>query len=450
MLSAGARGWNPAPGKCNRAFVTASETLLATRPFMPCLVTFTTSSRALACARAHVRRYSITISPSVSVSIGRLVLPSWSSARQLTTSTAVGKGHEPGPGPVAAGPLRNVPVLRSWESHAFEQAFRENVPVRLSRSREHLPPACLKWFVHDDNPEFDLFGKRQRQASPNTELLNTNTNTDIDIDASGINLPRSSELRTSFWSGYESTVVALEVTNDGHFERLEAPIQILLAYLSKAQSPPSSSPSPSPSLPPEGPEPEPAPRLSIYLAQSDLSTLPPPLQADVPTPTLLRSSPPSSGSGSRSRSRSIKGDIYASSLWMGRPPTYTPLHRDPNPNLFIQLAGQKTIRLLPPDIGDAIYGDVMMATAPGGADSSPSSFSSRIRGEEMMVGPERNLLHDGIWDADHSGRYADLLRTHCLETTLGLGDALFTPKGWWHSVKGVGTGVTASVNWWFR
>jgi len=30
------------------------------------------------------------------------------------------------------------------------------------------------------------------------------------------------------------------------------------------------------------------------------------------------------------------------------------------------------------------------------------------------------------------------------------GDALFIPKGWWHSIKSVGIGVTASVNWWFR
>jgi hypothetical protein len=314
----------------------------------------------------------------------------------------------------------------------------------------------LKWFVHDDNPEFDLFGDKQRLESTNTNTntsTNTNTNNNIDTDTvtPGINLPTSSELRTSFWSGYESTVVALEVTTrqEGsrveHFERLEAPMQILLAYLSNPQPPP---PSPSPSRLPEEQEPIPVavPRLSIYLAQSDLSTLPPSLQADVPTPTLLRSAP------SRSGSRSIKGDIYASSLWMGRPPTYTPLHRDPNPSLFVQLAGRKTIRLLPPEIGDAVYRDVMMATTQHGTgpSSSPSSFSSRIRGEEMMVGPERKLLHDCIWDGDHSGRYADLLRAHCLETTLGLGDALFTPKGWWHTVKGIGPGVTASVNWWFR
>jgi hypothetical protein len=33
---------------------------------------------------------------------------------------------------------------------------------------------------------------------------------------------------------------------------------------------------------------------------------------------------------------------------IGHPPTYTPLHRDPNPNIFVQLAGEKVVRLLAP------------------------------------------------------------------------------------------------------
>jgi len=36
------------------------------------------------------------------------------------------------------------------------------------------------------------------------------------------------------------------------------------------------------------------------------------------------------------------------------------------------------------------------------------------------------------------------------QTELDAGDALFIPKGWWHSVKGLGDGINGSVNWWFR
>jgi len=306
--------------------------------------------------------------------------------------------------------LRAVLVLPSWDLDVFEKAYKQNLPVRLPRSREHLPPACSKWFIHDSKPDFDVLGSG-------------NGNDDA------INVPTSSELRTSLWSEHEDIFVPLEVTTEktssgsverGHekFERVEAPMKILLKWLDP--------------LTPAGPG-RPEGNTSIYLAQCELSSLPESLQADVPTPSILQ---PFTSAG-------IKGDIYASSLWLGRPPTYTPLHRDPNPNLFIQLAGQKTIRLLPPEIGEALYHEISSSLS-----SDAKSISSRIRGEEMMVGLQKAALHDAVWN--DSGVYGKALQDHCLETTLGLGDTLFTPKGWWHSVKGIGDGVTASVNWWFR
>lgn len=207
------------------------------------------------------------------------------------------------------------------------------------------------------------------------------------------------------------------------FYRVEAPLNLLLTYLS--------SPSQSDSH-------------SIYLAQCELSSLPASLQHDIPTPDLLLHP-----------RGAIKGDIYSSSLWLGRPPTYTPLHRDPNPNLFLQLAGRKNMRLLPPDIGDAVFADIQRQLP------SSSSSSAAIRGEDMMAGPEKALLHDAVWadtndnnnkdsSNSNSNRYASVIQTYAFEVELGLGEGLFIPKGWWHSVKGVGEGVTSSVNWWFR
>ncbi|KIX95589.1 uncharacterized protein Z520_08709 [Fonsecaea multimorphosa CBS 102226] len=306
--------------------------------------------------------------------------------------------------------------------------------------------ACAKWFVHENDPDFDFFGiSNGGGAEPS----------DGDVI---INVPRSSELRTSFWSEHESTFVPLEITTsttrgaaaflphhgsitgdgegDGEgFERIEAaPLKILIANLSK---PPASNSSQA-----DGSNMGDMSNMSIYLAQCDLSSLPQSLQSDVPIPKLLLPS-------SSNTTSTIKGDIYSSSLWLGRPPTYTPFHRDPNPNLFIQLTGRKTIRLLPPAIGDAIYHELVTTRLFSPTSTSTStSFSTAIRGEEMMVGPQKTVLHDAIWNQDSI--YSELVRTHGLQTTLGLGDALFTPKGWWHSVKGVGQGVTASVNWWFR
>jgi Cupin-like domain len=171
---------------------------------------------------------------------------------------------------------------------------------------------------------------------------------------------------------------------------------------------------------------------SLYIAQYSLTDLPSPLQSDLPTPDLV--------------TKSGKGDIYDSSLWMGRPPTFTPLHKDPNPNLFLQLAGQKMVRVFPPEVGRAMFDIVQAKLGYAGIAS--------FRGDEMMQGPERDFLEEVVWadvprwDADREEMEA--MRNAGFEALLDLGEALFIPKGWWHSVRGVGSGMNVSVNWWFR
>lgn len=168
---------------------------------------------------------------------------------------------------------------------------------------------------------------------------------------------------------------------------------------------------------------EPPSRLrQLYIAQSSLADLPDELSRDLPTPRLV--------------AEAGKGDTYASSVWLGLEPTYTPLHRDPNPNLFVQLRGSKSVRLLPPQEGEAVFRDVQARLGRWGGNS-------RIRGAEMMEGPERELLRDVVWE--EPGRPLQ-------EARLGPGDALFIPKGWWHSVRSrFDDGrLNGSVNWWFR
>lgn len=165
------------------------------------------------------------------------------------------------------------------------------------------------------------------------------------------------------------------------------------------------------------------PVLELYIAQSSLSDLPPELQPDLPVPELVL--------------KVGKGDVYSSSIWMGTEPTYTPLHRDPNPNLFCQLCSQKSVRLLPPDLGQQMYFQVQVKIRQEG--------NSRIRSTEMMEGEERKVLHDAVWQPE------ELPKEMC-EADLRPGDALFVPEGWWHSVKSIHSSgaLNASVNWWFR
>lgn len=164
---------------------------------------------------------------------------------------------------------------------------------------------------------------------------------------------------------------------------------------------------------------------NLYIAQADLSeVLNAELLTDIPLPEVVR--------------ESGKGDVYNSSLWMGLEPTFTPWHRDPNHNFFCQLCSSKAVRILPPNRGKSLFMNVMAKVEP------TTPFSTRIRGEEMMQGAQRKGLLDSIW--------GDEAPETIRETVLQPGDALFLPKGWWHSLKsGENDGhLNTSVNWWFR
>ncbi|RDL42030.1 uncharacterized protein BP5553_02009 [Venustampulla echinocandica] len=166
------------------------------------------------------------------------------------------------------------------------------------------------------------------------------------------------------------------------------------------------------------------PPKQLYIAQAQIADLPKQLQDDLPTPRIV--------------TEAKLGDVYDANIWMGIPPTYTPLHKDPNPNLFVQLASTKLVRLVPPSIGGQLFREVQEKTGQRG----PSS----LRGDEMMDGPERDALDEAVWGTDVT---EDGVGTG-IEVIVRPGEALFIPNGWWHSIKSVGTDVTASVNWWFR
>lgn len=165
------------------------------------------------------------------------------------------------------------------------------------------------------------------------------------------------------------------------------------------------------------------PRISVYIAQCSIGDLPKTLQDDLPTPEIIKFVG--------------KGDIYDSSIWLGLVPTYTPLHRDPNPNFFCQLSGNKVLRLMLPKSGDALFGEIQA--------KMEKTDNGRLRTEDMMQGEEREMLHDAVWGDDKAP-------VGLFEVVLEPGDSMFIPAHYWHSVKSVGWDgeVNCSVNWWFR
>lgn len=254
----------------------------------------------------------------------------------------------------------------SCENENSLDALKANEPIVFKKSFDSIP-AIEKWFIASSN------------------------------------LPRFHELNTAYLERHGDATVPLELTRTStdkktSFERFDAPLSLLISYMS-------------------GPTDAP---IRLYLAQHSLADLPLHLQADLPTPTLL--------------SQLGRGDIYASSLWMGRPPTRTPLHRDPNPNLFVQLAGQKVVRLMRPDAGRQLYEKVR-------AEVGKVGGRANMRGEEMMEGNEMEALEKAVWgeESEVSANSAGV------EAKLSSGDGLYIPLGWWHAVHGVGSGANASV-----
>ena len=235
-------------------------------------------------------------------------------------------------------------------------------------------------------------------------------------------------LNTSYLRSQPNFSVPVEITSTSNnvqsFERVDLPFSHFIAAITS---------------------PKDSPNHQLYIAQAPLPSIPATLQSDVPTPALVL--------------ETGKGDLYDSSLWLGLAPTYTPLHRDPNPNLFVQLAGRKRVRIFPPDFGRALFSEAQRQV--GGQSDA------RFRGEEMMVGVERKVLRRMVWDDDDKGGdrvdepqanwesngEGDVERAvneAGVEAELDSGDGLFIPTAWWHSIRGVRKGVNGSVNFWFR
>jgi hypothetical protein len=102
----------------------------------------------------------------------------------------------------------------------------------------------------------------------------------------------------------------------------------------------------------------------------------------------------------------------------------------------VQLAGREVVRLYELCAGNAVFSK-LQGTVGGSA-------SATMVGEEMMEGHEKEVLEEEVWSDDEDTIGGSW------QAKLNPGEILFTQKGWWHSVKGLGDGMNRSVNWWFR
>lgn len=263
-------------------------------------------------------------------------------------------------------------------------------------------PAARRWFSHEPgNASSRVFALSEPYLS---RFQDTVLPYELIIEPNGDALQRYINWAQIEKNGSKevATFLAqfLSESNSRTFHRFHAPLSL---FLQACQATPSHIEQP-----------------RLYIAQAQIADLPKELQHDLPTPRIV--------------SEAGKGDIYDANIWMGIPPTYTPLHKDPNPNLFVQLASSKRVRLFEPAAGAAIFRGVQQRIGQHG--------SASFRGDEMMKGPERDALHEAVWGEE--------VRGEGYEAIVSCGDALFIPKRWWHSIKSVGGDISGSVNWWFR
>ncbi|WEW55559.1 hypothetical protein PRK78_000990 [Emydomyces testavorans] len=303
-------------------------------------------------------------------------------------------------------------TLASSNVAAFRESFfKPQIPIVLPRGQFRNLPAISRWFAASSS------------SSP------------TDIEPSSFR-----SLNYDYLEQFRDSHVPLELTTkasngsntqcEESFKRFHAPLSFFLDWTRSVEdsNPKGTSQKTGPAN---------IPNVRLYLAQCQLLDLAAPLRDDFPAPPYVTDAG--------------KGDIYDTNVWIGIAPTYTPLHRDPNPNIFVQLAGAKHIRLLSPNAGLTIYDSVRARVGKSGGVRSAA-----FRGEDMMHGLEKELLDQAIWgkheceDGDQPVVENASEEAYGYEVLVTAGDGVFIPTGWWHSIKGVGEGITASVNWWFR
>jgi hypothetical protein len=115
--------------------------------------------------------------------------------------------------------------------------------------------------------------------------------------------------------------------------------------------------------------------------------------------------------------------MSAANLWLGPAGHVEPLHYDPMDGVLMQLRGAKRVRLL----------------APG--------QSANLYPFPLVGGALRPWFSQAYLDAPGPAfpRLAEAAR-NAVELTLGEGEALYIPAGWWHEVTALGADYVISVN----
>ncbi|KAJ7491286.1 hypothetical protein FB451DRAFT_1222687 [Mycena latifolia] len=143
----------------------------------------------------------------------------------------------------------------------------------------------------------------------------------------------------------------------------------------------------------------------LYLAQHSLLMQFPALRADIEVPDYVYADLP------RPRALVIN-------LWLGPKGTVSPAHTDPYFNMYVQVVGRKTVWVAPPSCAEGMYATGNTA----GVDVFATDQGDHPKFSEHVVG-------------------------RGLTASLGPGDVLYLPAGWWHAMRA--ESLSTSISMWF-
>ncbi|KAJ7168183.1 hypothetical protein C8R43DRAFT_141245 [Mycena crocata] len=150
----------------------------------------------------------------------------------------------------------------------------------------------------------------------------------------------------------------------------------------------------------------------LYLAQHSLLMQFPALRADIEVPDYVYAALPRPPGCEEPPANDEQLVINA---WLGPKNTVSPAHTDPYFNMYVQVAGRKTVWMAPPESSDGMY-----AT---GNTAGVDVFSPDQRDRPKFLG------------------------VRGMTGSLGPGDLLYMPAGWWHAMRAECRSFSVSM-WW--
>lgn len=189
----------------------------------------------------------------------------------------------------------------------------------------------------------------------------------------------------------------------------------------------------------------------LYLAQHSLFTQFPKLRADIMVPDYVYIDPPVITGYTGPPGNDEQLVINA---WCGGQGANSPAHTDPYYNIYVQVVGYKLIWLAPPEASPGMYA---FNSSQYGSESEDASEPNRDPKREGMLGNTSSIdvfalsTQESRDNSETKASYPlfyDQALPLAQSTTLGPGDALIIPPGWWHAMRGVGGG-SFSVSFWF-